>query len=116
MTTQPLQCDDIQPWLAANALGEADDDPAARAHLMDCPKCQGDLREYRSVAGLLPYGVAEAIPPAKVRERLIAAVGAAAGRPLRRSHGPNQDCRGYGRPGQSSRALVGQLWGLRCCR
>jgi anti-sigma-K factor RskA len=81
MTTQSLQCDDIQPWLAAYALGEADDDPAARAHLMDCPKCQGDLREYRSVAGLLPYGVAEAIPPAKVRERLIAAVGAAAGQP-----------------------------------
>lgn len=81
MTTQPLQCDDIQPWLAAYALGEAYDDPAARVHLAACPKCQGDLREYRSVAGLLPYAATEAAPSAELRERVIAAVSATSGQP-----------------------------------
>lgn len=81
MTTQSLQCDDIQPWLAAYALGEADDDPAARAHLMTCRKCQGDLRQYRSVAGLLPYAAAEATPPAELRGRVISAIAAATEQP-----------------------------------
>ena len=81
MTTQSLQCDDIQPWLAAFALGEADDDPAARAHLMTCQKCQGDLRQYRSVAGLLPYAAAEASPPAELRGRVISAIAAATEQP-----------------------------------
>jgi Anti-sigma-K factor rskA/Putative zinc-finger len=78
MTTQSLQCNDIQPWLAAYALGEAKDDPAARAHLATCPKCQGDLREYRAVAGLLPYAAAEATLPAELRGRVIAAIASAA--------------------------------------
>src|SRR5262245_45866463 len=82
MTTQSLQCDDVQPWLAAYALGEADDDPAARAHLMTCRKCQSDLRQYRSVAGLLPYAAAEATPPAELRERVISAIAAAAEQPV----------------------------------
>jgi len=81
MTTQSLQCDDIQPWLAAYALGEDDDDPAARAHLMACRKCQGDLRQYCSVAGLLPYSATEATPPAELRERVISAIAAAAEQP-----------------------------------
>lgn len=81
MSTQLLNCDDIQPWLAAYALGEADDDPAARAHLATCPKCQAGLREYRGVAGLLPYAAAEATPPAELRGRVIAAVTAATEQP-----------------------------------
>jgi hypothetical protein len=81
MSTQLLECDDIQPWLAAYALGEAGDDPAARAHLAACPKCQADLRVYRGVAGLLPYAAAEATPPAELRGRVIAAVTAATERP-----------------------------------
>jgi len=81
MTTQSLQCNDIQPWLVAYALGEADEDPAARAHLAACPKCQGDLREYRNVAGLLLYDAAEATPPAELRGRVIAAIAAASEQP-----------------------------------
>lgn len=81
MPTQTLQCDDIQPWLAAYALGEIADDPAARAHLAACPKCQSDLREYRAVAAMLPYAAPEVAPPAELRDRVIAAVTAASGQP-----------------------------------
>jgi anti-sigma factor RsiW len=51
---QPNLCDEIQPWLAAYALGDAEEGAAARAHLATCPRCQHDLQEYRLVAGLLP--------------------------------------------------------------
>lgn len=71
----------MQPWLAAQALGDAADDPVERAHLAACPKCQLDLRQYRGVAGLLPFGVAEVAPPPGLRDRVIGAVAAAAGQP-----------------------------------
>ena len=71
----------MQPWLAAQALGDAADNPAERAHLAVCPKCQLDLRQYRSVAGLLPLSVAEVAPPDGLRDRVIGAVVAAAGQP-----------------------------------
>jgi hypothetical protein len=71
---QSNQCDDIQPWLAAYALGDADDEAAARAHLSACPRCQRDLREYQLVASLLPYAAPEAIPAPELRERLIATI------------------------------------------
>ncbi len=78
---QPLECEDIQPWLAAYVLGDADDDPVGRAHLEQCPACQASLREYRGVAGLLGYAATEAAPPADLRERIVGAVAAAAGQP-----------------------------------
>ena len=71
---QPNLCDDIQPWLAACALGDAEDGAAARAHLAVCPRCQHDLREYRLVAGMLPFSVPEALPRPELREQVIAAV------------------------------------------
>jgi anti-sigma-K factor RskA len=77
-----IPCDDLQPWLAARALGEADDDPAFRAHLDDCTRCQADLAEYRGVAGLLPYGAPEAAPAPDLRERIVAAVAREAGAAL----------------------------------
>jgi anti-sigma-K factor RskA len=64
----------MQPWLAAHALGEADDDVAARQHLAACARCLADLREYRGVAGLLPYSAAEAALAPDLRRRLVAAV------------------------------------------
>jgi hypothetical protein len=67
-------CDDIQPWLAAYALGDAEDGAAERAHLAVCPRCQHDLREYQRVVGLLPYSAPEAAPPPKLRDQLISAV------------------------------------------
>jgi hypothetical protein len=68
-------CDDIQPWLAAYALGDAEEGAeVARAHLAVCPRCQHDLREYRLVAGMLPFSVPEAMPQPELREQVIAAV------------------------------------------
>jgi hypothetical protein len=68
-------CDDIQPWLAAYALGDTEEGAAAaRAHLAVCPNCQRNLREYRLVAGMLPYSVPEAAPTPDLREQVIAAV------------------------------------------
>ena len=71
---QPNLCDDIQPWLAAYALGDTEESAAARAHLAVCPHCQRDLREYRLVAGILPYSASEAAPRPELREQVIAAV------------------------------------------
>jgi len=79
---QSLQCENIQPWLAAYALGDVDDDPAARQHLEVCQACQASLREYRGVAGLIGYAATETAPPAELRERIVGAVAAAAGQPL----------------------------------
>src|SRR5258705_4808375 len=67
-------CDDIQPWLAAYALGDADEGAAALGPLAVCPRCQRDLREYRLVAGMLPFSVPETMPQPELRERVIAAV------------------------------------------
>src|SRR5689334_7753768 len=68
-------CDDIQPWLAAYALGDAEEGAAAaRAHLALCPRCQHNLREYRLVAGILPFSAPEAMPQPELREQVIAAV------------------------------------------
>jgi hypothetical protein len=74
-TEQSSLCDDIQPWLAAYALGDAEEGAAAaRAHLALCPRCQHDLREYRLVAGMLPFSAPEAVPQPELREQVIAAV------------------------------------------
>ena len=69
------QCDDMQPWLAAHALGEADaDDTSPRAHVAACPRCQQNLREYRRVAALLPLAAPGATPAPDLRDRVIAAI------------------------------------------
>jgi anti-sigma-K factor RskA len=73
-TNQSNTCVDVQPWLAAYALGETDADPAMLAHLQACSRCQRDLREYRRVAGSLPYDAPLAAPSAALRERVIAAI------------------------------------------
>jgi hypothetical protein len=72
-------CEDIQPWLAAHALGEADADAEQQAHLAACPRCRSDLREYRLIAGLLPYDAPDAAPAPDLRDRLVAAVAREAG-------------------------------------
>jgi len=71
---QPNLCDEIQPWLAAYALGDAEEGAAARAHLAECPRCQHDLQEYRLVAGMLPYSAPDALPRPELRYQLIEAV------------------------------------------
>jgi anti-sigma factor RsiW len=68
-------CEDMQPWLAAYALGESTDEAERRSHLATCPRCQHDLHEYQLVALLLPYSAPETAPRPELREQVIAAVG-----------------------------------------
>ena len=72
-------CEEIEPLLAAYALGEQDE--AARAsitaHLALCPSCSRTLAAYAQVAGVLPLSVAEASPSPALRRRVIDAVDAA---------------------------------------
>lgn len=72
------QCDELQPWLAAYALGEANASPEALGHLALCARCRGDLREYRAVAGLLAYDAPQHDPSPELRARIIGAVERAA--------------------------------------
>lgn len=79
-------CEEIEPLIAASALGEQDE--ATRTliaeHIARCPACSRTLAAYAQVTGLLPLGVAEAAPGPALRRRVIDAVDAAAsGRPRR---------------------------------
>ncbi|HEX5692898.1 MAG TPA: anti-sigma factor [Roseiflexaceae bacterium] len=67
-------CIDIQPQLAAYALGEVEAQPQLLDHLAECPACQRDLRAYMQVADVLPYTAPEAEPPLALRDRIIAAI------------------------------------------
>ncbi|HEX9369403.1 MAG TPA: anti-sigma factor [Roseiflexaceae bacterium] len=67
-------CSGFQPQLAAYALGEAEASAELLAHLATCPACQRDLRAYVQVARMLPYDAPDVAPPARLRERILAAV------------------------------------------
>jgi hypothetical protein len=68
------QCDELQPWLAAYALGEIDHVAELLEHLAGCSECRHDLQEYRVVAGVLPYSAPESVPPPLLRELVIASI------------------------------------------
>lgn len=65
-------CEELQPALAAYALGERELDAPLRTHLASCAECQQMLREYTQVARVLPYAVPEIVPPPELRERILA--------------------------------------------
>lgn len=65
-------CAEIQPQLAAYALGEHDIDGEVQAHLEACPACRDDLLAYAQVARVLPYTAPDVAPPLALRERIIA--------------------------------------------
>jgi hypothetical protein len=67
------QCEELQPQLAAYALGEGEADAAMLAHLERCPDCRHDLRAYTQIARALPYSAPDIAPPASLRERILAA-------------------------------------------
>ncbi|MFN8477194.1 MAG: hypothetical protein U0074_05100 [Kouleothrix sp.] len=75
-------CDELQPWLAAYALGEAEPEPDALAHLVGCLRCQQDLAEYRAGSRAAPLcRLPQHEPAPALRARLIAAVEQAAPAP-----------------------------------
>lgn len=73
-------CEEIEPLLAAYALGEQDETARASIaeHLAHCPSCSRTFAAYAQVAGVLPLSVAEASPSPALRRRVIDAVDAAA--------------------------------------
>jgi hypothetical protein len=92
MTSEPTDsCIDIQPQLAAYALGEAEAEAELLDHLAACPACQRDLRAYVQVARMLPHTAPDVAPPPALRERIVAAVAeASAAQPLQSAHGAPQ--------------------------
>jgi len=74
MAHQPTNiCDDLQPRLAAYALGEQAADAELLTHLATCSDCQRDLRAYAQVARVLPYSTPEVAPSPELRTRILAA-------------------------------------------
>jgi anti-sigma-K factor RskA len=67
-------CADLQPQLAAYALGEAEAGDALLEHLAICPACQRDLRAYIQIARMLPHDAVDVAPPPELRARILAAV------------------------------------------
>jgi anti-sigma-K factor RskA len=75
-------CDEVEPLLAAFALGDHDAEARAliEAHLDACATCRHTLAAYQMVAHLLPLGAPDAAPSPELRARVTAAVAAAARR------------------------------------
>lgn len=55
---------------------EASERAAFEAHLATCEACGAEVRSLRSVADALPFGAVQVDPPAALRARILAAVGA----------------------------------------
>lgn len=70
-------CLDLQPKLAAYALGELPAGADLLAHLESCPSCRHDLQTYAQAARVLPYAAPDVAPPPELRARILAAAGAA---------------------------------------
>ncbi len=74
-------CQNIEPLLAAHALGslEGDEKAQVEAHLPACPSCRVLWSEYRAVADGLLMAVPEAMPPDNLRRSLARRVAGPAG-------------------------------------
>jgi anti-sigma-K factor RskA len=77
--------------LGAYALGALPEHQAARleAHLEDCDRCRQDLAQLKQAADVLPATAPPVQPPAELRDRIMAIVGAEA--ELLRAAGPAAD-------------------------
>jgi anti-sigma-K factor RskA len=78
-------CERAEELIPALALDMSSDalDPALRAHIETCAVCRKSLASAMRVGALLALAAPDVQPDSKLRERVIAAVGAAAeGRPL----------------------------------
>jgi anti-sigma-K factor RskA len=75
-------CAELQPQIAAYALGETEAAAPLLEHLAACPACQRSLRAYVQVARMLPYDAPDVAPPPDLRARILTAVeGSAAASP-----------------------------------
>lgn len=71
---------DLAPGYALGALSP-EETRRFEASLSGSPEAQQAVAEYREVAALLALGGPEAAPPADLRERILARIGAPSGRP-----------------------------------
>jgi anti-sigma-K factor RskA len=67
-------CAELQPQIAAYALGEAEAAAELLEHLAECPACQRALSAYVQVARMLPYDAPDVAPPPGLRARILTAV------------------------------------------
>lgn len=74
-----MTCEDIRDLLPAYALDAADEAEArlVREHVPKCLACRRELAAYRATADALALAVPSAAPSARLRERVLAATGAA---------------------------------------
>jgi anti-sigma-K factor RskA len=63
----------MRDLVAPYALGSVTEEERAAllAHLPDCAECRAELADFERVAGLLPLAVADAAPPAALRDRVL---------------------------------------------
>ena len=73
-----MECHDVEPLLAAYALGALDgaEKDSVEEHLQGCPSCQADLEEERRVVQQLPYVTTLVDPPADLKDRVMARIDA----------------------------------------
>jgi anti-sigma-K factor RskA len=71
---------ELAPLAALDAL-DGQDLVDFREHLPGCAECQAELAAYEEVAGRLGASLAPAAPPPRLRDRVLAGVGAAARAP-----------------------------------
>jgi anti-sigma-K factor RskA len=67
-------CAELQPQIAAYALGETDAAAELLEHIAVCPACQRALSAYVQVARMLPYDAPDVVPPPSLRARILTAV------------------------------------------
>lgn len=67
-------CAELQPQIAAYALGETEAAAELLEHIAECPACQRALSAYVQVARMLPYDAPDVAPPPDLRARILTAV------------------------------------------
>jgi anti-sigma-K factor RskA len=67
-------CAELQPQIAAYALGETEAAAELLEHIAVCPACQRALSAYVQVARMLPYDAPDVVPPPSLRARILTAV------------------------------------------
>lgn len=73
--------EEMESLVAAWVLGALDGDEAGslRAHVDGCATCRETVARLRRVVGVMPLAVDEVAPPARLRERVLAAAAASGG-------------------------------------
>jgi anti-sigma factor RsiW len=82
--------DHPQDSIPAFVLGTLDIDEAllVNAHVIKCPGCRAEAEAFQAVLSALPYATAPRLPPAHVKQQLLARIAAAA--PAERAPTPSR--------------------------